>query len=334
MNSRRIYERKAKGLDISVWLFMFIIMLVSLTFLTSFLIGRTKCIPFTFKITPKTDSGYYTEKNLTFTLSTSAKKVTWNFGDGSPEQTGVFVSHEYHKAGKFSVTATIKDGCDETQEVTVIKNPFDHSTGYEVEAPESVAVEKDAEFRCSVYGSSWKWEVMYHPEIKPRTEKLGTAIFRFSNAGTYSVQVTLDDDRTKCYRREIVITDDRVAKRKTTDINDIKPIFTDQRGPKKEEPVQQVEEQKTSIVQINAKSFKDKLNDVITEDNSHPLEHFNQYLDNGPETTVNIAGEGGGTMSFRKFYSMLQKSGNKKVTNVIITRVENRVKFITVTFSN
>ena len=320
MNSHRIYERKVKGLDNSVWLFMFIIMLLSLTLLTSFLIERKKCIPFGFKITPKADSGYYTGKNLSFTLSTSAKNVTWDFGDGSPEKTGVFVSHEYHKAGKFYVTASIKDGCDTTQEITVIKNPLDLSTGYEIQGPESIAVEKDADFSCTVYASSWKWEIMYHPEIKVKAEKLGTAVFRFANPGTYSILVTLDDDRTKTYKKEIVITDDRV-KRKTADINDLKPIFTDQRGPKKEEPTQQEpEEQKTSLIQISPRSFKDKLNAVIADDNSSPSpEHFNQFLDYGQQTTVKIEGSTT-TMSFNKFYAYLKNNGNLKIAEVKLDR--------------
>ena len=337
MNSQRIYERKVKGLDNTVWLFMFIIMLLSLTLLTSFLIERKKCIPFTFKITPKADSGYYTEKNLSFTLSTSAKTITWDFGDGTPEKTGVFVSHEYHKAGKFYVTASIKDGCDETQEITVFKSPLDLSTGKEVEGPESVAVEKDAEFSCTVYASSWKWEILDHPEIKAKTEKLGTAKFRFANGGTYYVQVTLDDDRTKSYRKEIVITDDRV-KRKPTDINDLKPIFTDQRGPKKEEPTQQQqepEEQKTSIIQISPRSFKDKLNDVIADDNSSPSpDYFNQFLDYGQQTTVKFEGTTT-TMSFNKFYAYLKNNGNLKIAEVKLDRnPEKKIMFIRVTFSN
>jgi hypothetical protein len=335
MNSQRIYERKVKGLDTSVWLFMFIIMLLSLVLLTSFLVERKKCIPFTFKITPQADSGgYYTEKNLSFTLSTSAKKVTWNFGDGTPEKTGVFVSHEYHKAGKFYVTASIKDGCDETQEITVNKSLLDHSTGSEVEGPESIAVEKDAEFSCTVYGSSWKWEVMDHPEIKSKTEKLGTAKFRFANAGTYYVQVTLDDDRTKSFRKEIVITDDRV-KRKTTDINDIKPIFTDQRGGPKKEEKTATEEPQINITQISPRSLKDKLTDVIADDNSSPsLEYFNQFLDDGAATTVKIEGTNS-SMTFNKFYTHLKKNGNLKIADVKISRSpEKKVQFIIVTFSN
>jgi PKD domain len=333
MNPKSIYERKMKGLDNSVWLFMCIIMLLSASLLTSFLVQRKKCIPFTFKITPKTDSGYYTEKTLSFSLSTSAKNVTWDFGDGTPEKTGVYVSHQYHKAGKFYVTASIKEGCDEVQEITVKKSLLDHSTGNEIEGPVTLSVEKEAEFYCIVYGSSWRWEVMDHPEIKPKSEKLGTAKFRFTTGGTYYIQVTLDDDRTKSYTKEIIITDDRVAKRKTTDINDIKPIFTDQRGPKKQDPVQPEEQQKITINQISNRSFRDKLNDVIADDNSSPsLEFFNQFLDKGQETTVKI--EGGASMSFNKFYAFLKQNGSLKITDAILTRdAEKRVMFITVTIS-
>ena len=68
-------------------------MVLSLFLLTSFLIGRTKCIPFSFAITPNSDSGYYAEKNLSFSLSVSAKNVIWDFGDGTAEKTGVYITH-------------------------------------------------------------------------------------------------------------------------------------------------------------------------------------------------------------------------------------------------
>ncbi len=335
MNSKSIYERKIKGLDNSVWLFMCITMLLSMILLTSFLLDRKNCIPFTFKITPKTDSGYYTEKNLSFSLSTSAKNVTWDFGDGTPVKTGVYVSHEYHKAGKFNVTVSIKEGCEETQEITVKKSLLDHSTGNEIEGPVTIAIEKEAEFNCSIYGSSWRWEVMDHPEIKANTEKLGTAKFRFTNGGTYYVQVILDDDRTKSYTKEIVVTDSRV-KPKSTELNDIKPIFTDQRGLKKPEPTQQPQqpqETKTGITYISNKSFKDLLDGVISDDNSSkPLIYFDKFLNNGKETTVKI--EGSSSMSFNKFYNFLKNNGSLIITNVILARdPEQKVMFISVTFS-
>ena len=336
MNSYRIYTKKTKGIDNTVWLIMILVMILSLLLLTSFLIERNKCIPFTFVITPKTDSGYFTEKNLSFSLSTSAKKITWDFGDGSPEKTGVYVSHEYHKAGNFTVKASIRPDCYEVVEIVVKKSPLDHSVGNEIIGPESVAVENETEFSCRVYANSWTWEVLDNPAIKPKNGKLGSSTFRFTKAGTYHVQVTLDDDRTKSYRKEIVVTDDRVVKRKTTDINDLKPIFTDQRGPKKEEPTQQEpEEQKTSIIQISPRSFKDKLNDVIADDNSSPSpDYFNQFLDYGQQTTVKIEGSTT-TMSFNKFYAYLKNNGNLKIAEVKLDRnPEKKIMFIRVTFSN
>ena len=335
MNSIRIYNRKVKGLDNSVWLFMIIIIILSLLLLTSFLIERKKCIPFTFKITPNSDSGYYTEKTLSFSLSTSEKNIAWNFGDGTPQKSGIYVTHQYYKAGKYYVTASINQDCEESLEITVKKSPLDHSVGNEIAGPETVPVEKDVEFNCILYANTWTWEVRDHPEIKPKNEKLGSATFRFPNGGTYYVQVTLDNDRTKSYRKDIIVTDGRV-KPKPIDLDNIKPIFTDQRGPKKEEQTkEQPEEQKTSIIQISPRSFKDKLNDVIADDNSSPaLEYFNQYLDYGQETTVKIEGSNT-TMSFNKFYAHLRKNGNLKIAEVKLDRnPEKKIMFIRVTFSN
>ncbi|MEO6254445.1 MAG: PKD domain-containing protein [Ferruginibacter sp.] len=333
MNSYRIYTKKTKGLDSFVWLFMILVMILSLVLLTSFLIERRKCVDFTFVITPKTDSGYFTEKNLSFALSISAKKITWDFGDGSPEKTGVYVSHQYHKAGNYSVKASIPPDCYEIIDIVVKKSPLDHSVGNEIIGPESLPVEHEVEFNCRIYASSWTWEVIDNPGIKPINAKLGSTRFRFPNAGRYFIQVTLDDDRTKSFKKEVIVTDDRV-KRKPVEIDDIKPDFTDQRGPKKQETTQQPEVTKTGLIYISDKSFKDKLNDVIADDNLTSLNSFDKYLFKGRETTVQI--EGSNSMSFARFYTMLQEKGDLKITGVILTRdPEDKliVKFITVSLS-
>lgn len=339
MNAHIIYTRKVKGLDNTVWFFMIIVMLLALVLLTSFLIGRTKCIPFTFVITPNSDSGYYTEKTLSFSLSVSAKNITWDFGDGTPVKTGVYATHQYHREGKYYVTASTREDCDATMEITVTKSPFDHTIGNEIAGPETVAVENEAAFSCLVYGNNWSWQVKDHPEIKFTDAKLGSAKFRFRNGGTYYIQVTLDDDRTKSYTKEIMVTDGRVrpAVPAILPSPEIKRLI-------KEQPVVKEQEQTAAPVPvavavttryISEKSFKDQLNQVIKDDNSSPsLQDFDQFLYNKAKTTVKI--NGGSSMSFNKFYEYLKLNGSLAVTNVMLQRDQvdkTKIDFIIVTIS-
>lgn len=69
-----------------------------------------------------------TEEVATFTATvtggTGEAAVTWDFGDGSPEQTGRSVTHRYTRVGSFTVTVTAADpaGSDtDTVAVTVVE---------------------------------------------------------------------------------------------------------------------------------------------------------------------------------------------------------------------
>lgn len=333
MNAFRIYTRKVNGLDTTVWFFMIIVMLLSLILLSSFLINRTKCIPFSFVITPQSDSGYYTEKTLSFSLSVSAKNITWDFGDGTPVKTGVYVTHQYHKEGKYYVSATIKQDCEQGMEITVTKNPYDHAYINGIAGPGTIAVEKDAEFNCLVYANTWSWQVIDHPEIKTKTEKLGSATFRFLSGGTYYIQVTLDDDRTKSYRKEIMVTDGRI--KQTTPVisaaPDIKRLIKEERPPKEQEAPKT-----TTILHITERSLKDQLNQVIADDNSSPLlQDFDQFLFDKGQTTVKITG--GNKMNFKQFYAYLKSNGNITITSVTIQRNpedKSRIDFIVVSIGS
>ncbi|MBL7702124.1 MAG: hypothetical protein JNM14_07735 [Ferruginibacter sp.] len=344
MNARLIYTRKFKGLDNAVWLFIIIVMLLSLILLTSFLIGRTKCIPFKVAVTPYSDSVYYTGKTIYFSSSVSAKHITWDFGDGTPGVQSVSASHQFHKEGKYYVSANMKEDCEQGITIIVKKNPYDHTSGNEIKGPEMIEAGKEAEFNCLVYGNTWSWEVIDHPEIKAYNdktgnEKLGSIKFRFTKGGTYYVQVTLDDDRTKSYRKEVFVNDGKV-KPATTIITpppvEIKRLINDNKKPtEKEEAVEKVKTL-TVIRYIKEGTFKDYLNQVIADDNFSPiLQDFDQYLFKKGETPVKI--NGGSQMSFKKFYDYLKTKGNMAVTSVVLQRNQedkSKVDFIVVTIGS
>lgn len=336
MDARRIYFRKLNGLDNFVWIFITAISLFSLVLLTSFLIGRKKCIPFTFVITPRSDSGYYTEKTLSLSLSVSAKHVSWDFGDGTPVKTGVYVTHQYHKEGKYYVSASISEGCEQGMEIVVAKNPYDQTSGTEIAGPDNIAVDKDATFNCQVYANTWSWEVIDHPELKVRNEKLGSAQFRFTSGGTYYIRVTLDNDRTKSFRKEVIVTTDGKIKpvQQLPDPQmEIKRLVKEDNPAPVVNPEPVVQSNVVSIKFISEKSFKDQLNQVIKDDNASPaLEDFDQFLINKGQTTVRL--NGATSMNFKKFYEYLKASGNITITSVLLQRdPANKLKvdFIVVT---
>lgn len=336
MNSHRIYTRKTNGLDHSVWLFVFILMFLSLGLLSFLWIDQSKCVPFTIKISPGDESKFYRGEPLIFNSSISGKKIIWDFGDETKIEKGAYVIHKFINPGKYFVKASINSDCDQIiKEVIILKSIEELDNEDKIVYTGNLIAGKEIEFSCNKIADSWTWFVKNEPGIKPRQHGEKANII-FPNAGIYTVQVSLNNDRNKSYFRDVVVSDNGVVKIKPIDINNIKRINTDNQGDTKKEENTPQPEATTSITYISNTSLKSKLIDVINDNASSPsLDYFNQFLDNGAATIVKLEGIADKQMNFSKFYTLLRKNGNLKIVDVKIDRdTEKKVMFIRITLSN
>ena len=287
-----------------------ITMVLSLGLLSFFVIDRKKCIPFTFMITPNTDSNiYYTGKTLYFDASISSKNMVWNFDDSTEGGKGLSVHHIFSKEGKYTITASINSDCDASRDITVLRNPDDLNGNEIIRGPDNILAGKETEFTCFKIADSYDWLIVNHPEIK-RLVKGPTAKMSFPNGGAYTIQVTLNGDRIKSYYKDIVVIGN-TTQPKTIVVP--KQLIAPQPKPLIEkEPVKE-----KAITLIAASIFKNKLISVLNDAPTKlTVDGFDQYLFYGINTKVQLS-NGEQPLTFGAFYNMINgKHNNLNIENV------------------
>jgi PKD repeat protein len=304
------------GLDYRVWRVMLIISVLSLGLLSYRLIDSKKCIPVSFSIKTiaiHTDSTYSVGENLSFIASSNKNEVTWDFGDNSAKITGQYVTHAYQNTGSYKITASTGTGssCETTMQIVIApaviqKDDANLVTGEEILGPLSTITGKDEIFTCMVTARVYEWSISNYPKM---TQKGSTAKFQFPTAGKYTVQVTLDGDRTKRYSKEITV---EAAPDLSSPIpDDIKPLI-----PEGVQPLPLPDANTT--VKITDATFKEYLEKVI--DKKMTAADFDNYLCSKGGTPVILNGE---PMTFN---ALCEEISGKKRRKMIIGKTRIKIK--------
>lgn len=313
MTSNRIFTRQRMGLDYRVWRVMLIISLLSLGLLSYRLIDSRNCKPVNFlikTISIHTDSSYSIGENLSFIASTTSDEITWDFGDNTERITGQYVTHAYQNTGSYKITATTGTDCQTLMLIYVKpaeKIQQDDSniiTGEEIVGPLSTITGKEELFTCMVTASSYEWSITNYPKV---TQTGATAKFQFPSVGKFTVQVTLDGDRTKRYTKEINVEAAPVTSSPIPD--DIKPLI-----PAEVQPLPEP----TRAVQISDATFKDYLEKVI--DKKMTASEFDQYLCYKGETKAVLNGD------LMTFAELCDEISGKKRRKLIIGKKRIKIQ--------
>ncbi len=314
MTSNRIFTRQLMGLDYRVWRVMLIISILSLGLLSYRLIDSKKCIPVSFSIKTiaiHTDSTYSVGENLSFISSSNKNEITWDFGDNTEKITGQYVTHAYQNTGSYKIIASTGTGssCETVMKIVIApavieKDDTNVVTGEEILGPLSTITGKDELFTCVVTARIYEWSISNYPKM---TQKGSTAKFQFPTAGKYTVQVTLDGDRTKRYSKEITV---EAAPDLSSPIpDDIKPLIPDGVQPLPEP---------AATVKITDATFKEYLEKVI--DKKMTAADFDNYLCYKGETKVILNGD---LMSFN---ALCEEISGKKRRKMIIGKTKIKIK--------
>jgi len=294
------------GLDYRVWRVMLILSLVSLALLSYRLIDSGKCTPadFTIKtITVHTDDNFYVGETLNFISSANKDEITWDFGDNTAKITGQYVTHVYQNKGSYKIIVSTGTGaaCETIKNIEVIEPVVkvdatsNFITGEEIVGPVSTITGKQEIFTCMVTAKSYEWSISNYPKM---TQKGSTANFQFPTAGKYTVQVTLDGDRTKRFSKDINV---EAAPDLSSPIpSDIKPLL-----PESVQPLPAPETNKT--VKITDDIFKGYLMKVI--DKKMSAADFDNYLCYKGETKVILNGD---LMTFNAFCDEISGKTRRK----------------------
>ncbi len=120
----------------------------------------------------------------------------WDFGDGTPIQSGVIVNHTYIKAGKYPVTLEVDDGTGLanathiTSQELIINHPPVANAGKNRQSCAGEVVLLDASQSYDPDGGklkySWNLDGMSLDGLNP--------IYTFKKAGIYPIKLTVEDD--------------------------------------------------------------------------------------------------------------------------------------------
>ena len=242
-----LYSRSFFGFDLRVWGTLIVVIFLSVVLLGFKMMNKTTCGAISVltqgTIPHKNKNVFYVNESILFTASAeNAKKVQWNFDDGSAKGFGAERKHSFSTEGDFMVTAIINGKCKEVVPVTIIErgsnskslidedrqsSPISGKTFATAGVPETYA--------CNIPASKYKWTIENNATFE---EKFGQSVsFSFSDTGTYNLMLELDDDLTKMWKQPIVVRS-AAANEKISDISLLPPpdpITIIRPGPERKE---------------------------------------------------------------------------------------------------
>lgn len=212
MNSERILTRKTLGLDHRVWRVMIVLFVLSIGLYSYTLIEKPKCTPVDFKIkTIDNDSVYSTDEILSFSSLRFEKNITWDFGDNSPHGTGTFVTHRFASEGKYFIKVTVNSDCQFIKPITVRKAIVESiSTREQIDGHPSTFVGASESYTSLAKANTYEWSVENHPEYGVLNGQSVT--YKFMSSGDFTIQLTLDKDRFKIYRKSVTVVENEKPK--------------------------------------------------------------------------------------------------------------------------
>ncbi|HTN36484.1 MAG TPA: PKD domain-containing protein [Arachidicoccus sp.] len=217
-NSKNIFEKTRCGFDINVWrLFMVISILAAV--LLSFKVYKSSdlCQLYDIIINRQMEASksYEINESIVFSaVGTDSKDITWDYGDHLKAK-GRSVMHSYSVEGNYNIVATANGKCVQTITISVVRPVLQKSTSSNVMAspilgPEAPIAASPVNFTCSVPAASYEWTVLNSPNFQ--IQKTAMATFTFPSPGTRVIELKLDGDPNKVYRKsiQVISTNDKI----------------------------------------------------------------------------------------------------------------------------
>lgn len=324
-NSNNIFTRTRAGMDIRIWFLMAAITIVATGLLSFKMATHITCTPFS--IAPKgytagKDNSFYVNQTVTFSTNyTGKEEIIWDFGDHGTAK-GASVSHAFRHEGQYAVSATVNGKCVETYKIFIVELQQQQSNSVSIEnpisGPELVYAGDPASFNSALAADRYEWAVLNSPEFPVQTEV--TANFIFPVAGTKIIELKLDGDMNKVYRKNVQVlpkikTEPTENQLPTNELPPLPPPNVNNE-PKEEEPTKPAT---PKVLIVPNEEFKAILEDITS--GKKDLQSINQYLCNTDKTKALINGTDWETVG-----SFVQKIYGKKkfdIKSVEAVRDEN-----------
>jgi len=300
--SNSIYTRNWGGLDRSVWFVFIAFILIPLGLVGYRLLDKPKCSPVSFTCKSiSVDTGYVfpAGETIIFQAYTSSSDISWDFGDQQGGANGQFVEHKYVQPGDYFVNASTGFSCDNRKKITITKAPEDPvkslGTGNEIKGPTFSITEKENVFSTSLKATAYEWTLVNYSYP---AQTGATAKFVFTEPRAYTIQLMVDNDRSRKYFKQITV------KPKPT------PVGPTPGGDPKP-PV-------SSTLVVSPETFKSFMQQVVDEKKF--VADFGAYLCSGGATPVILNGEQG-----KNFEQVCAELKGKKVRKKILVLDKRKI---------
>ena len=349
MNSNSIFSKRWMGLDKGVGITMITLMILSAGLLSYRLANNEECKPVSFTIKSMDSRGviFTAGELISFNAGSNDPEISWNFGDNSPMTKGGYVTHKYDAGGNYNITAYNNGGCESNKLIT-IKKPLPNAsttagnttiTGEEIVGPSATTAGTEALFSCMVNASNYDWSIVNYPKL---TRNGIAAKFSFPHAGKFTVQVTLDNDRSKRYTKEVLVEEAAIVK---STVPNQKPVplipadlavlpMPERKNPEIEKPAAQENNEPAPTankkLRLADATFISYLDKVASHEMT--LADFDKYLCGGGTTKVVVNGD---TKDMKNFSWLVQEVGQRKgpkVESASLNRADDCVTLILVKF--
>jgi len=313
MNSERILTRKTLGLDHGVWRVMLVLFILSIGLFSYTLIDKPKCTPVDFKIkTIDNDSVYSTDEILSFSTLRFEKNVTWDFGDKSPAGAGTFITHRFATEGKYFIKVTVNSDCQFIKPITVRKSVVETlSSKEQIDGHPSTFVGAAETYTSLLTAGSYEWSVENHPEYGVLNGQ--SVNYRFTSSGDFTIQLTLDKDRFKIYRKSVTV----VENEKPKSVEKIDKLIDYDKLAKLD--------QETSVkTAISEQTFNEYLGKVVA--GQFFAKDFNDYLCSEGKTPTIINGKADRQVTFEQACAEL--NGKRKGKFLGMAKKSIRIKSV------
>lgn len=221
-NAYPIYSKTRLGIDIRVW-FTFIICFFIAAIVFGFkLATHVSCSPFEIilqGVQAEKSNSFYSGETITFiTSNEESQKVSWDFGDRTPPQQGNKIKHSYLHDGNYTITATVNGTCLQTAIVNISQFTYKKDVVQVIQNPiigiDTPFVGDVVEYRSSVKANSYEWSILNTPQFPSQSGD--KASYNFPLPGNKILELKLDGDDNKVYRKIIQVLPKKVSTRPAT----------------------------------------------------------------------------------------------------------------------
>lgn len=335
MNSSMLYTKRFLGLDINVWLPMLACIVFSLG-----LVGyrslknpqEETCAAIDIFVNGRTSiENIAFDPNVPLTFRAPAlvrDEVKWDFGDGQDLQPGTSMIHVFASPGRYTVRAIVNNRCEYKKDV-LIKDPgiiYRDSKGniiVPIVSDNSGKVGEEISFHTTLEAARYDWYIDNNPNYPIQQGNIVN--FKFNSQNTYTVVLVLDQDNTKKFTKQIIISEDKVnpaaGPQVIGQLIKVERIIKDTPvvvSPKDTVVIPKPAPKTTKI--ISDEIFRSYMQSLICKELQ--LDFFDQFLCEGSNTPVVINKSERKTLA--KFYEEVIKKKRIEIESVVAGRNENQ----------